>query len=130
MQANVGDAKTLVIAPSVTTHQQLTDEEQLSSGVTPDMIRVSVGLEHIDDIKGEWIYLLEMWRANAMKGPLRYRYLHADAQPPSPRDTDYHDNISDLRCRRFFRSLQPTLIRRSLQRPRQRAARKLPKLKV
>jgi O-acetylhomoserine/O-acetylserine sulfhydrylase len=48
--ANVGDAKTLVIHPSSTTHQQLSDAEQLSAGVTPDMIRVSVGLEHIDDI--------------------------------------------------------------------------------
>lgn len=48
--ANVGDAKTLVIAPSATTHQQLTDDEQLSSGVTKDLIRVSVGIEHIDDI--------------------------------------------------------------------------------
>ncbi len=48
--ANVGDAKTLVIHPASTTHQQLTDEEQRSSGVTEDLVRVSVGLEHIDDI--------------------------------------------------------------------------------
>ncbi|HKK44633.1 MAG TPA: O-acetylhomoserine aminocarboxypropyltransferase/cysteine synthase [Balneolaceae bacterium] len=48
--ANVGDAKTLVIHPSSTTHQQLSDEEQASSGVEPDLIRVSVGIEHIDDI--------------------------------------------------------------------------------
>ncbi|SMO54744.1 O-acetylhomoserine aminocarboxypropyltransferase/cysteine synthase family protein [Fodinibius sediminis] len=48
--ANVGDAKTLVIHPSSTTHQQLSDEEQASSGVKPDLIRVSVGIEHIDDI--------------------------------------------------------------------------------
>ncbi|KAF3941194.1 hypothetical protein ABW19_dt0202181 [Dactylella cylindrospora] len=48
--ANVGDAKTLVISPTATTHTQLTKEEQLSSGVTPDLIRVSVGIEHIDDI--------------------------------------------------------------------------------
>ncbi|MBC8042893.1 MAG: O-acetylhomoserine aminocarboxypropyltransferase/cysteine synthase [Rhizobacter sp.] len=48
--ANVGDAKTLVIHPNSTTHQQLSDEEQLSSGVTADLVRVSVGLEHIDDI--------------------------------------------------------------------------------
>lgn len=43
--ANVGDAKTLVIAPALTIHQQLTDEEQLAAGVTKDMIRVSVGIE-------------------------------------------------------------------------------------
>ncbi|MGD8780090.1 MAG: O-acetylhomoserine aminocarboxypropyltransferase/cysteine synthase [Ignavibacteria bacterium] len=48
--ANVGDAKTLVIHPSSTTHQQLSVEEQKASGVTTDMIRVSVGIEHIDDI--------------------------------------------------------------------------------
>ncbi|GAA5522026.1 O-acetylhomoserine aminocarboxypropyltransferase/cysteine synthase [Aliifodinibius salicampi] len=48
--ANVGDAKTLVIHPASTTHQQLSDEEQASSGVKPDLIRVSVGIEHIDDI--------------------------------------------------------------------------------
>lgn len=52
--ANVGDAKTLVIHPASTTHQQLSDEEQIASGVTKDMIRVSVGLEHIDDIKEDF----------------------------------------------------------------------------
>jgi len=52
--ANVGDAKTLVIHPASTTHQQLTDEEQFQSGVTKDMIRVSVGIEHIDDIKADF----------------------------------------------------------------------------
>lgn len=51
--ANVGDAKTLVIHPASTTHQQLTDDEQLSSGVTPSMVRISVGIEHIDDIKAD-----------------------------------------------------------------------------
>ena len=48
--ANVGDAKTLVIHPASTTHQQLNAEEQQSAGVTDDLIRVSVGIEHIDDI--------------------------------------------------------------------------------
>jgi OAH/OAS sulfhydrylase len=48
--ANVGDAKTLVIHPASTTHQQLSDDEQAASGVTQDLIRVSVGIEHIDDI--------------------------------------------------------------------------------
>ncbi|KAF9090638.1 Homocysteine synthase [Mortierella sp. GBA35] len=52
--ANVGDAKTLVISPAATTHQQLTDAEQLSAGVTKDLIRVSVGIEHIDDIKADF----------------------------------------------------------------------------
>ena len=48
--ANVGDAKSLIIHPASTTHQQLTDEEQIESGISPDMIRISVGLEDIDDI--------------------------------------------------------------------------------
>ena len=48
--ANVGDAKTLVIHPASTTHQQLSDDEQATSGVTAGQIRVSVGIEHIDDI--------------------------------------------------------------------------------
>ena len=48
--ANVGDAKTLVIHPASTTHSQLSEAEQRSAGVAPDLIRVSVGLEHIDDI--------------------------------------------------------------------------------
>ena len=52
--ANVGDAKTLVIHPASTTHQQLTEAEQLSTGVTPSMVRVSVGIEHIDDIKNDF----------------------------------------------------------------------------
>lgn len=48
--ANIGDARTLAIHPASTTHQQLSPEEQLATGVTPDFIRLSVGLEHIDDI--------------------------------------------------------------------------------
>ena len=52
--ANVGDARTLVIHPASTTHQQLTDDEQAASGVSPDLIRVSAGLEHIDDIKKDF----------------------------------------------------------------------------
>ncbi len=48
--ANIGDSKTLVIHPASTTHQQLTEKEQLAAGVTEDYIRVSVGTEHIDDI--------------------------------------------------------------------------------
>jgi O-acetylhomoserine/O-acetylserine sulfhydrylase len=52
--ANLGDAKTLIIQPSATTHQQLTSEEQLSAGVLPNLLRVSVGIEHIDDIKADF----------------------------------------------------------------------------
>jgi OAH/OAS sulfhydrylase len=52
--ANLGDAKTLVIHPATTTHQQLADEEQRASGVTPDLVRVSVGIEHVEDIKADF----------------------------------------------------------------------------
>jgi O-acetylhomoserine/O-acetylserine sulfhydrylase len=53
--ANVGDAKTLIIQPSATTHQQLSEAEQLASGVLPNLLRVSVGIEHIEDIKADFI---------------------------------------------------------------------------
>src|SRR5690554_3631989 len=51
--ANVGDCKTLIIQPSATTHQQLTDEEQIAAGVYPAQLRLSLGIEHIDDIKAD-----------------------------------------------------------------------------
>jgi len=51
--ANVGDAKTLVIQPSATTHQQLNSEEQIAAGVLPNLLRISAGIEHIDDIKAD-----------------------------------------------------------------------------
>ncbi len=49
--ANIGDAKSLVIHPASTTHQQLTREEQLATGVTEDYVRLSIGLENVEDIK-------------------------------------------------------------------------------
>ncbi len=51
--ANIGDAKTLVIHPASTTHQQLTDEEQAAAGVNPEYIRLSVGIENVEDIKAD-----------------------------------------------------------------------------
>ena len=51
--ANVGDSKTLIIHPASTTHSQLSDEEQLAAGVEPTSLRLSVGIEHIDDIKAD-----------------------------------------------------------------------------
>ena len=48
--ANIGDAKTLIIHPASTTHRQMSEEEQLNAGITPDMIRLSVGIESLDDI--------------------------------------------------------------------------------
>ena len=52
--ANVGDAKTLVIHPASTTHEQLSEAEQIASGVLPAQVRVSVGIEHIEDIKADF----------------------------------------------------------------------------
>jgi O-acetylhomoserine (thiol)-lyase len=52
--ANLGDAKTLIIQPSATTHQQLSDAEQVAAGITASQLRVSVGIEHIDDIKADF----------------------------------------------------------------------------
>ncbi|HEV2106608.1 MAG TPA: O-acetylhomoserine aminocarboxypropyltransferase/cysteine synthase [Candidatus Eisenbacteria bacterium] len=56
--ANVGDAKTLVIHPASTTHQQLSEAEQLAAGVRPELIRVSVGIEHLDDIREDFAQAL------------------------------------------------------------------------
>uniref|UniRef100_UPI0037522363 PLP-dependent transferase n=1 Tax=Flavobacterium sp. TaxID=239 RepID=UPI0037522363 len=51
--ANIGDTKSLIIHPTSTTHQQLTDEEQVATGVSKDLIRLSVGLEDIEDLKAD-----------------------------------------------------------------------------
>ena len=48
--ANVGDAKSLAIHPATTTHSQLSSEAQASGGITPDLVRLSIGIEHADDI--------------------------------------------------------------------------------
>lgn len=51
--ANLGDAKSLIIQPSATTHQQLSESEQATAGVLPNQLRISVGIEHIDDLKAD-----------------------------------------------------------------------------
>ena len=70
----MGDAKTLVNHPASTTHQQLSADEQRSSGVTPDLVPVSVWLEHIEDIKADLVQALsasaksiEDWRNSAQR---------------------------------------------------------------
>lgn len=63
--ANVGDAKTLIILPAATTHQQLSDEEQLKAGVLPNLLRISVGIEHIDDIIADLEQAFEKVYANS-----------------------------------------------------------------
>ena len=62
--ANVGDAKPLSRQPSATTHQQLSDEEQVASGVLPNLLRVSVGIEHIEDIKADFQQAFDKVYAN------------------------------------------------------------------
>jgi O-acetylhomoserine (thiol)-lyase len=57
--ANVGDAKTLAIHPASTTHEQLSEEERIKSGVLPNLIRISVGIEHIEDIKNDFAQAFE-----------------------------------------------------------------------
>jgi O-acetylhomoserine/O-acetylserine sulfhydrylase len=66
--ANVGDAKTLIIQPSATTHQQLSEQEQLASGVTPTLLRLSVGIEHFEDIKADLEQALAAALTAAPKG--------------------------------------------------------------
>ncbi len=61
--ANVGDARTLVIHPASTTHRQLSAEQQRAAGVTPDMVRLSVGLESIDDLLWDLDQALEASRS-------------------------------------------------------------------
>ncbi len=61
--ANIGDAKSLVIHPASTTHRQLSEVDQLKAGVTPDMVRLSVGLESIDDILWDLDQALQRSRA-------------------------------------------------------------------
>lgn len=51
--ANLGDTKSLIIHPSSTTHRQLSEEQQRSAGVTPDLVRLSIGLEAVEDLKAD-----------------------------------------------------------------------------
>lgn len=63
--ANVGDAKTVIIHPATTTHEQLTPEEQLKSGVEPGLLRLSVGIEHVDDLFEDLAHAFEQVKATA-----------------------------------------------------------------
>ena len=51
--ANVGDAKSLIIHPAATTHEQLSEEDKIAAGAVPGLLRISVGIEHIEDIKSD-----------------------------------------------------------------------------
>ncbi|MEO8774019.1 MAG: O-acetylhomoserine aminocarboxypropyltransferase/cysteine synthase family protein [Gelidibacter sp.] len=65
--ANIGDTKSLIIHPASTTHQQLSDEAQESTGTTKDLIRLSVGLEHIDDLKADLKQAFKLVNENVLK---------------------------------------------------------------
>jgi O-acetylhomoserine (thiol)-lyase len=65
--ANIGDAKSLVIHPASTTHQQLTEEEQFATGVTPDLVRLSVGIEDVRDLIADIDQALKTTRTKTIK---------------------------------------------------------------
>jgi len=67
--ANIGDAKSLVIHPASTTHQQLSVEEQASTGVTPELVRLSVGIEDIRDILADIDQAIEVANGQAAATP-------------------------------------------------------------
>ena len=64
--ANIGDTRSLIIHPASTTHQQLTEEQQYSSGVSPDLIRLSVGLEDVEDLKADLKAVFETLKVEAL----------------------------------------------------------------
>src|SRR3990167_6284545 len=80
--ANIGDAKTLIIHPASTTHRQMSEQEQAKAGVAPDMIRVSVGLETLEDI---------LWETARALGPA------AKAWGGNPSPPHRRQSIADLR---------------------------------
>ncbi len=79
--ANVGDAKTLIIQPSATTHQQLSEQEQLASGVTPTLLRLSVGIEHFEDIRADLEQALAAATTAAPQGETDEAEAIAEPQP-------------------------------------------------
>jgi O-acetylhomoserine (thiol)-lyase len=66
--ANIGDVRSLVIHPASTTHSQLTPEQQLTTGVTPGLVRLSVGIENVEDLKADLEAGLAAARAVAQAG--------------------------------------------------------------
>ncbi len=66
--ANIGDVRSLVIHPASTTHSQLTPEQQLTTGVTPGLVRLSVGIENVEDLKADLEAGLAAARSVAQEG--------------------------------------------------------------
>ncbi|KAL7410877.1 homocysteine synthase [Mrakia frigida] len=91
--ANVGDAKTLVIHPASTTHAQMNEEEQRASGITPDMIRVSVGIEFIDDIIADFVQSFEE-TGQAVGGWETTKKAASNGSKVSPQPE--HENVLEL----------------------------------
>jgi len=81
--ANVGDAKTLAIHPWSTTHEQLSDEEKADSGVTEDLIRISVGIEHIDDIIADFEQAFKAASAAKTEGERKEAPAAKEAEAPT-----------------------------------------------
>ena len=84
---SVGDAKTLAIHPWSTTHEQLSEQERLDSGVTEDMIRISVGIEHIDDIIHDFE---QSFAASSAAQP------NAEAKPENAQESGKADGAAKL----------------------------------
>jgi O-acetylhomoserine (thiol)-lyase len=75
--ANIGDAKSLVIHPASTTHQQLSVEEQAATGVTPELVRLSVGIEDIRDILEDLDHAMEVANGHAFAGAAAHTEVRA-----------------------------------------------------
>lgn len=76
----MGDSKTLAIHPWSTTHEQLSDEEKIDSGVTEDLIRISVGTEHIDDIVHDFEQSFESSKASQPKAKAEEENQHVNSE--------------------------------------------------
>jgi hypothetical protein len=90
--ANIGDARSLAIHPASTAHSQLSPSDQLASGVTPGYVRLSVGIEHIDDIIADLSKHWRRWLARWRRLPKRWcKRRTASTRPPSSASTNYAD---------------------------------------
>jgi O-acetylhomoserine (thiol)-lyase len=81
--ANVGDARSLVIHPASTTHSQLSDAEQQAAGVLPEMVRLSIGLEDLDDILWDLDQALEASGIHSVSAQIQGSYLRSENTPRS-----------------------------------------------
>jgi O-acetylhomoserine (thiol)-lyase len=80
---NMGDAKTLACHPASTTHRQMSPEEQAKAGVRPEMIRLSIGIEHIEDIIGDLDQALDATKGKAFSGEVNSRFAGENASDRS-----------------------------------------------